>query len=74
MVILNVIMCYWQVDAYEAKNQELVAENTDLRALLRSMQVYVNYCTVDMFKQFNGFALPVLWSAILYVWFVFVLQ
>lgn len=27
------------VDAYEAKNQELVAENTDLRALLRSMQV-----------------------------------
>lgn len=26
------------VDAYEAKNQELVAENTDLRALLRSMQ------------------------------------
>ncbi|KAL0337814.1 UNVERIFIED_CONTAM: Afadin- and alpha-actinin-binding protein [Sesamum calycinum] len=27
------------VDAYEAKNQELVAENADLRALLRSMQV-----------------------------------
>nr|XP_043621247.1 afadin- and alpha-actinin-binding protein-like isoform X2 [Erigeron canadensis] len=27
------------VDAYEAKNQELVDENTDLRALLRSMQV-----------------------------------
>ncbi|KAH7572585.1 hypothetical protein ACOSP7_015764 [Xanthoceras sorbifolium] len=27
------------VDAYEAKNQELMAENTDLRALLRSMQV-----------------------------------
>ncbi|XP_010414818.1 PREDICTED: afadin- and alpha-actinin-binding protein [Camelina sativa] len=26
------------VDAYEAKNQELVAENTDLRALLRSTQ------------------------------------
>ncbi|KAI5675344.1 hypothetical protein M9H77_06294 [Catharanthus roseus] len=26
------------VDAYEAKNQELVAENSDLRALLRSMQ------------------------------------
>lgn len=26
------------VDAYEAKNQELVAENADLRALLRSMQ------------------------------------
>ncbi|XAR51170.1 hypothetical protein NMG60_11005725 [Bertholletia excelsa] len=27
------------MDAYEAKNQELVAENADLRALLRSMQV-----------------------------------
>ncbi|KAF5725932.1 Afadin- and alpha-actinin-binding protein isoform 3 [Tripterygium wilfordii] len=27
------------VDAYEAKNQELITENTDLRALLRSMQV-----------------------------------
>ncbi|XP_028773738.1 afadin- and alpha-actinin-binding protein isoform X1 [Neltuma alba] len=27
------------VDAYEAKNQELIAENADLRALLRSMQM-----------------------------------
>ncbi|KAF1887547.1 hypothetical protein Lal_00040601 [Lupinus albus] len=27
------------VDTYEAKNQELMAENADLRALLRSMQV-----------------------------------
>lgn len=27
------------VDAYEVKNQELMAENADLRALLRSMQV-----------------------------------
>ncbi|KAF5749419.1 afadin- and alpha-actinin-binding protein isoform X2 [Tripterygium wilfordii] len=27
------------VDAYEVKNQELMTENTDLRALLRSMQV-----------------------------------
>ncbi|XP_048323325.2 uncharacterized protein LOC107418512 isoform X1 [Ziziphus jujuba] len=27
------------VDAYEAKNQELMAENADLKALLRSMQV-----------------------------------
>ncbi|KAG4970108.1 hypothetical protein JHK85_036529 [Glycine max] len=27
------------VDAYESKNQELMAENADLRALLRSMQV-----------------------------------
>lgn len=29
-----------QVDAYESKKQELVAENSDLRALLRSMQVF----------------------------------
>ncbi|GLU10406.1 hypothetical protein SLE2022_272150 [Rubroshorea leprosula] len=29
------------VDAYEAKNQELVAENADLRSLLRSMQAYM---------------------------------
>ena len=28
------------MDAYEAKNQELAAENADLRALLRSMQVH----------------------------------
>lgn len=27
------------MDAYEVKNQELIAENADLRALLRSMQV-----------------------------------
>ncbi|PWA84054.1 afadin/alpha-actinin-binding protein [Artemisia annua] len=31
------------VDAYEAKNQELVAENADLRALLRSMQAKVTF-------------------------------
>lgn len=30
-----------QVDAYEVKKQELMAENADLRALLRSMQVTV---------------------------------
>lgn len=30
---------YSQVDTYEAKNQELIAENADLKALLRSMQV-----------------------------------
>ncbi|EOY31879.1 Afadin- and alpha-actinin-binding protein isoform 3 [Theobroma cacao] len=36
------------VDAYEAKNQELMAENADLRALLRSMQV------VDMRDFFNA--------------------
>ncbi|GLT36049.1 hypothetical protein SLA2020_104540 [Shorea laevis] len=29
------------VDAYEAKNQELMAENADLRALLRSMQAHM---------------------------------
>lgn len=28
-----------QVDAYESKKQEIVAENADLRALLGSMQV-----------------------------------
>jgi hypothetical protein len=28
-----------QVDAYEVKKQELMQENADLRALLRSMQV-----------------------------------
>lgn len=27
------------MDTYEAKNQELIAENADLKALLRSMQV-----------------------------------
>lgn len=31
----------WQVDAYEAKKTELVAENADLRSMLRSMQVYI---------------------------------
>lgn len=30
------------MDAYEAKNQELVTENADLRTLLRSMQVSSN--------------------------------
>ncbi|XP_048133091.1 afadin- and alpha-actinin-binding protein-like [Rhodamnia argentea] len=35
------------VDAYEAKNQELMAENNDLRALLRSMQT-------DMREFFNA--------------------
>ena len=42
-------MYWWQVDAYEAKNQELMAENTDLRALLRSMQVCINYSTVFVY-------------------------
>lgn len=37
--LLMMIKFYSQVDAYEAKNQELVSENADLRALLRSMQV-----------------------------------
>lgn len=32
------------VDAYEAKNQELMAENNDLRALLRSMQTDMREC------------------------------
>ncbi|KAK5811674.1 hypothetical protein PVK06_027029 [Gossypium arboreum] len=38
------------VDAYEAKNQELKAENADLRALLRSMQVDMR----DFFNAPNG--------------------
>ncbi|XP_019078703.1 afadin- and alpha-actinin-binding protein isoform X2 [Vitis riparia] len=36
------------VDAYEAKNQELMAENTDLRALLRSMQVLTSTGMIDL--------------------------
>ncbi|KAI4376815.1 hypothetical protein MLD38_014531 [Melastoma candidum] len=38
------------VDAYESKNQELVAENNDLRALLRSMQTDMR----DFFNAPNG--------------------
>ncbi|KAG2699361.1 hypothetical protein I3843_07G188900 [Carya illinoinensis] len=38
------------VDAYEAKNQELMAENADLRALLRSMQLDMR----DFFNAPNG--------------------
>lgn len=34
-----------QVDAYEVKNQELMSENADLKALLRSMQV-CNHCII----------------------------
>ncbi|EEF29293.1 Afadin- and alpha-actinin-binding protein, putative [Ricinus communis] len=40
------------VDAYEAKNQELMTENADLRALLRSMQVDMR----DFFNAPNGSA------------------
>ncbi|KDP36394.1 hypothetical protein JCGZ_08663 [Jatropha curcas] len=40
------------VDAYEAKNQELMQENADLRALLRSMQVDMR----DFFNAPNGSA------------------
>lgn len=36
---LSLINICSQVDACEAKNQELMQENNDLRALLRSMQV-----------------------------------
>jgi hypothetical protein len=42
---LNIILTFLpysvniQVDAYEVKKQELMQENTDLKALLRSMQV-----------------------------------
>lgn len=45
---LYLTTCYWQVDACEAKNQELMAENNDLRALLRSMQVDFHHSTVFM--------------------------
>jgi len=38
----KLIFFVWQVDAYEAQKQELVAENAELRALLRSMQVCSN--------------------------------
>lgn len=41
------------MDTYEAKNQELVAENADLRALLRSMQVpLISYEFVFLFLFF----------------------
>ncbi|XP_057981432.1 uncharacterized protein LOC131166851 isoform X2 [Malania oleifera] len=40
------------VDAYEVKNQELMAENADLRALLRSMQVDMR----DFLNAPNGLA------------------
>ncbi|KFK27288.1 hypothetical protein AALP_AA8G363000 [Arabis alpina] len=42
------------VDAYEAKNQELMAENTNLRALLRSMQTDMR----DFLNAPNGSANP----------------
>ncbi|VVB16543.1 unnamed protein product [Arabis nemorensis] len=42
------------VDAYEAKNQELMADNTNLRALLRSMQTDMH----DFLNAPNGSANP----------------
>lgn len=46
-----------QVDAYEAKKQELIAENSDLRNMLRSMQAcfplnpsVFSTCPVPMYK------------------------
>jgi hypothetical protein len=46
-----------QVDAYEAKKQELIAENSDLRNMLRSMQAcfplnpsLISICPVPMYK------------------------
>ncbi|GAB2291467.1 hypothetical protein Dimus_025722 [Dionaea muscipula] len=44
------------VDAYEAKNQELMQENNDLRALLRSMQVDMR----DFLNAPNGTSKPTL--------------
>jgi hypothetical protein len=43
------------VDAYESKNQELMTENADLRALLRSMQVYVYHSTSVVMVTILGF-------------------
>ena len=42
-----------QVDTYEVKNQELMSENADLKALLRSMQVcnhFITICTISLLK------------------------
>jgi hypothetical protein len=44
------------VDAYEAKNQELMTENADLRALLRSMQVCVYHSTNVVMVTILGFS------------------
>lgn len=47
------LLHFWQVDAYEAKNQDLMAENADLKALLRSMQVtlIIVYTMIPNFQQ-----------------------
>lgn len=50
------------MDAYESKNQELGAENADLRALLRSMQVICptgidGYCLYDVIITYYSFFL-----------------
>jgi X breakpoint 2-interacting protein len=37
-----------QVDAYEAQKQELIAENTDLRNMLRSMQGDMNELNISL--------------------------
>lgn len=37
-----------QVDAYEAQKQELIAENTDLRNMLRSMQGNMNELNMSL--------------------------
>ncbi|KAL8125552.1 hypothetical protein AgCh_013003 [Apium graveolens] len=54
MEIMNLL----QVDAYESKNQELVAENVDLRALLRSMQPDIIAPGVAVLAAFSPAASP----------------
>lgn len=54
MLIIKFCLKYSKVDAYEAKNQGLVAENADLRALLRSMQVGHCYL-IDVVNFWNVF-------------------
>lgn len=56
-----IAICFWQVDAYEAKNQELMAENADLRALLRSMQVYDS---IQVLLWYSPFYVVISWFVI----------
>lgn len=54
-LVINILLqtFFGQVDAYEVKNQELMSENADLKALLRSMQVsnhFITICTSSLLK------------------------
>ena len=53
MILIFLQIFLVQVDAYEVKNQELMSENADLKALLRSMQVcshFITICTISLLK------------------------